>query len=173
MKLLHDGPVFELYRVGVKMSDGDVVERDFLHYGGAAVILPVLDDGRIVLIRNRRFAVGEHLWEFPAGMIDPGEAPDACAARELIEETGYTAGKIEPLAAFYLAPGTADEVMNCFLATDLTEGPQRLEKHEEITVEPRTPGEVRELVLSGEIRDGKTLAALAVYWLREGKLPEA
>lgn len=173
MKLLHDGPVFELYRVGVKMSDGEVVARDFLHYGGAAVVLPVLSDGRMVLIRNRRFAVGEYLWEFPAGMIDPGEEPEVCASRELIEETGYKAGRVETLGSFYLAPGTADEVMHCFLASDLEEGPQQLEKHEEITVDPRTPAEVRRMVLSGEIRDGKTLALLALYWLREGELPEA
>ena len=100
-ELIFDGAVAKGYDVSVKMPDGNVVHRDFFHYDGAAVILPILDDGSVVLIRNYRFAVDEHLYELPAGMLETDEEPALCAARELTEETGYTAGKIEKLGIFY------------------------------------------------------------------------
>ncbi len=165
-ELVFDGRIATGYRVKLRMGDGNVVERDYFHYNGAAVILPVLDDGRIVLIRNYRFVVDEVLWELPAGMIDPGEDPDRCAARELTEETGYTAGRVEKLGQFFSCPGTMDEVMHAYLATELTDGEQGLEPYEEISVEPRTDDDVRRMVRSGEIHDAKTVAALGLYWLR-------
>ena len=149
------------------MPDGNVVQRDFFHYDGAAVVLPVLDDGAIVLIRNYRFAVDEHLYELPAGMLEPPEDPAECAARELIEETGYRAGRIEKLGEFYTGPGTTDENMHAFLATDLTDGQQDLEVYEEIHVEVFPAARVREMVADGTIHDGKTIAALAYYWMRK------
>jgi ADP-ribose pyrophosphatase len=151
------------------MPDGHVVRRDFLHYDGAVAVLPVLDDGSIVLIRNYRFAVDEHLLEVPAGMLEPGEPPAACAARELREETGYTAAGIEELGRFYTGPGTTDEVMHTYLATGLTAGGQDLEAYEEITVQPVTEAAAREMILSGELHDGKTIAALTLYWLKRGE----
>ena len=165
-ELIYKGAVVEVHKVGVRMSNGQVVGRDFLHYAGAGVILPVLEDGSIVMIRNRRFAVQENLWELPAGMLEDGEGPAVCAARELTEETGYTAGTIEKLGQFYTGPGTADEVMHTYLATDLTDGQQDLEVHEDITVEVVGEGDVRRMIRSGEIHDGKTIASLALYWLR-------
>lgn len=167
-ELVYDGAVAEVHHVGLRMPDGEVVSRDLIHYAGAAVILPVLPDGRIVLIRNYRFAVEERLWELPAGMLEEGEPPEACAARELIEETGYTAGRIEKLGAFYTGPGTTDENMHSFLATDLTDGKQDLERYEDIAVEIVPDETVREMVCSGEIHDGKTIATLALYWLGRG-----
>jgi ADP-ribose pyrophosphatase len=85
-ELIYDGRIAKGYKVQGRMPDGHLVQRDFVHYGSAAVVLPVLDDGSIVLIRNYRFAVDEHLCELPAGMIDEGEDPAAGAARELAEE---------------------------------------------------------------------------------------
>ena len=148
------------------MDDGQVVQRDFLHYNGAVVVLPVLSDGSIVMIRNRRFAVDENLIELPAGMLEEGEGPDRCAARELAEETGYSPGRLEKLGRFYTGPGTADEVMHAYLATDLADGKQDLEVHERITVEVFSHEQVRKMVADGTIHDGKTIAALAYYWLR-------
>jgi len=167
-ELVFDGKVAKAYRVSLKMDDGCIVQRDFFKYPGAAVILPVLDDGSIVLIRNYRFAVDEHLYELPAGMLEPGEAPEACAARELTEETGYIAGRIEKLTEFYTGPGTTDEMMRVYLATELVPGRQDLEVYERISVETRSDDEVRRMVADGTIHDAKTIATLGAYWLGKG-----
>ena len=172
-QLAFDGVVAKGYRVGVRMPDGRVMPRDFLHYNGAAVILPVLDDGSIVLIRNRRFAVDEELWELPAGMLEPGEDPVVCAVRELVEETGYRAGKIEKLGWFYTGPGTTDEKMHAFLATGLARGEQALEAYEQIRVEVVAEEQVRRMIADGTLHDGKSIAALAYYWLGKGRLRSA
>ena len=169
-KLLYKGRVAELHSVGVRMADGRVVQRDFVHYNGATLVLPVLADGSIVMIRNRRFAVNEDLLELPAGMLDGPEAPESAARRELTEETGYTAGRIEPLGPFYTGPGSTDENMYVFLATELQAGPQHLEAYEEIRVLIYPQAEVRRMILDGTIHDGKTIAALAMYWLRQAAI---
>ncbi len=165
-ELVYKGRVLEVHRVTVRAKDGDSIERDLVHYNGAAVILPVLEDGRIVLIRNYRYAVGESIYELPAGNLEAAEAPRHCAARELTEETGYRAASIEPLGSFLAAPGSSDETLHAFLATGLREGPQELERYEEIEVQVFLPSRVKEMVLSGEIHDAKTIAALGLYWLR-------
>ena len=166
-KLVFDGTIVKGYEVGVRMDDGKVVRRDYFHYGGAAVILPVRDDGSIVMIRNYRFAVEEHLLELPAGMLAEGEPPEICAARELTEETGYKARKVEKLGQFYTGPGTSDQVLHSFLATGLTEGTQDLEEYERITVESFPQDQVRRMIAGGEIHDAKTITTLSLYWLRE------
>jgi ADP-ribose pyrophosphatase len=172
-ELVYKGRVLEVHRVTLLAKDGKPIERDLVHYNGAAVILPVLADGRIVLIRNYRYAVGESIYELPAGNLDGAEDPRHGAARELTEETGYRAGAIEPLGRFLAAPGSSDEMLHAFLATDLREGPQELERYEQIEVEVVSPLRVKEMVLSGEIHDAKTIAALGLYWLRGDGRAEA
>jgi len=167
-ELVFDGMLAKAHRVRLEMPDGHVVQRDLIRYPGAVVILPVLADGSIVLIRNYRFAVGQTLYELPAGCLEEGEEPKACAARELGEETGYTAGRIEKLAAFYTGPGTSDEIMHAFLAVDLTDGEQHLERYEEITVEVHPESQVRKMIADGRVIDAKTLACLALYWVKVG-----
>jgi ADP-ribose pyrophosphatase len=98
-------------------------------------------------------------------MLEPGETPRDCAARELTEETGYTAGRLEKLTEFYSGPGTTDEKMLVYLAAELTPGAQALEGYETITVETHSDAEVRRMVSDGTIHDAKTIAALGVYWL--------
>lgn len=177
MKRLHDkdelifkGRVLELRRVVLQADDGEQIQRELVHYNGAAVILPVLADGRIVLIRNYRFAAGEWLWELPAGNLSPGEDPAEAAGRELVEETGYRAGRLTRLGEFLAAPGSSDERLYSFLATELEAGPQQLEPHEQIVVEARSDSEVRGMVVRGEIHDAKTIATLAQYWLQRSPL---
>lgn len=139
------------------------------------MILPLLDgpEGRrIVMIRNRRPAVGATLWELPAGTMEPPEAPSSCAARELVEETGYEAATIEPLGRFYSTPGMTDEVMWSFVATGLRQVGQRLEADEEMTVEAVSPRLVLEMIDRGEIMDGKTIASVLLGH-RRGLLGDA
>jgi ADP-ribose pyrophosphatase len=159
------GVKFDVERRHVPTHDGGTAVREVVVHPGAVVVLPLLDDGRVVMIRNHRFAVGETLWELCAGTLEPGEEPIVTAARELIEETGYEAGRIEPLTVFYTSPGICDERMCAFVATDLSEVGQRLEATEQIEVARLARPEVMALAASGEIRDGKTLATL-LFWDR-------
>ena len=167
-ELIFDGRIAKGYKVALRMPDGKLVHRDFLHYPGATIVLPVTADGSIVLIRNYRFAVRERLYELPAGLLEDGEDPADCAARELAEETGYTAGRIEPLGVFFTGPGTTDERMHAFLATELTAGAQELEEHEEISIEIVPEASARRMVAEGTIHDAKTIATLCLYWLERG-----
>lgn len=166
-ELIYRGRVLELHKVTVRTKQGKLIERDLVHYNGAAVILPLLADGRIVLIRNYRYVVGEYLYELPAGNVDRGEDPEVTAARELTEETGYQAGKLEKLGAFLAAPGTSDEVLHSYLATDLRPGRQALEEYEDIAAEAFEPARLKEMVREGTVYDAKTIATLALYWLRQ------
>ena len=167
---VYEGAVAKVYRVGLKMGDGSIVSRDLIHYTGAAIILPVLADGSIILIRNYRFALDEHLCELPAGMLEEGEPPEQCARRELTEETGYVAGTIRKLGAFCTCPGTSDEIIHAYLATDLRPGRQDLETHEEISVQPVAQEKVRSMIRDGTIHDAKTIATLTLHWLGGGSL---
>ena len=168
--LAFDGHTVKGYFVDLEMDDGRVVQRDYFHYTGSGIILPILPDGRILLVRNARFAVQEDLIELPAGRLEGDEDGALACRRELTEETGYIAGKLQRLGEFYSAPGNADENLHLYLATELTEGEQRLETYERITLLPVTETEARDMILSGEIHDAKTIAALAIYWMRKGAL---
>ena len=163
-ELLLTTPVFEVARLRFEGPGGGEIIRDVVEHPGAAVILPQLDDGRIVLIRNVRRTVGKVLWELPAGTLEPGEAPEACAAREVEEETGYRAGTIAPLTEFFASPGILNERMYGFVATDLVPTAQALDHDEEIEVFPIPPWQVRDMVKDGHIEDGKTIALL-LYWM--------
>lgn len=141
-------------------ANGQPISREVIRHPGAVVLLPRLDDGRIVLIENHRHTVGETLLELPAGTIDPGETPEQTATRELTEETGYTAAKLEKLHEFYSCPGICDELMHLYLATDLTAGEPDREATEEIENRIVRQDEVPGLIASGSVRDAKTLVGL-------------
>ncbi len=131
--------------------------REVVEHPGAAVVLPVLADGRLVLVRQYRHAVGRFLLEAPAGTLSPGEEPEACARRELAEETGYRAGTLRPLAVVCPSPGVLTERLHLFLAEGLTAGPPEREPGEEMEVVVLPAGEVRGMARRGEIEDAKTL----------------
>lgn len=164
---LLQGRIFGVERCCWTTSDGVEVQREIVRHPGAVTIVPVTDDGRLVMIRNWRMAVGGPLWELPAGKREQGESPAQTAARELTEETGYTASVIEPLGAYYTSPGFADEYMHAFVATGLVAGELALELGEEVETACLQPREVGELIDRGELVDGKTLAAL-MLWERAG-----
>lgn len=148
--------------VGVKRPCGSILEREIVRHPGAVVVVAVRDDGGLVLIRNFRISVEQRLLECCAGTLEAGEDPAVCAGRELIEETGYRAERIAPLGAgwFYTTPGLTDEKMYAFVATGLTHVGQDLEDDESIEVEIVAADRAIRMVESGEIRDGKTVAAL-------------
>ncbi|MDB4977487.1 MAG: hypothetical protein JWN48_5828 [Myxococcaceae bacterium] len=143
--------------------DGRVEVRDMVVHPGSVVLLPILDDGRLVLIRNRRFAVERTLLELCAGTLEPGEDPSTCAARELEEETGYRARELTPLLSFYPSPGVSNERMHVFVARGLVATAQKLDQSEQIVVELLTPADVLARIRSLEIEDAKTIAAVLYF----------
>jgi len=154
------GAQFELITDRVALPNGRSVLLDLLKHPGAAAVVPFLDADRVLLIRQYRFATGGYLLEVPAGKLDPGEAPDACAARELEEETGYRAGRIEPLGAIWPSPGFTDEKIHLFAAHALVPAAQRLEADEVIELVPMSFDEAIRRVRAGEIQDAKSALAL-------------
>lgn len=161
-KTVYKGRKFHVDRCEITIGGAPHV-FDIVVTTGAAVILPVLDDGRIVLIHNYRVAVGCELLELPAGTIDNDEEPAACAARELAEETGYRAGRLTPLVEFYSTPGILTERMHVFLATELAGGATAHEPGEQIRVVTLSHEEALAEIRAGRIVDAKTIAALLFY----------
>ena len=131
-EIVHVGRKIQVEVDTFTAPDGRTVKRDVVRHPGAVVILPVLDAEHVVLLRNYRFIIDETLWEVPAGTMTPGEAPDACARRELTEETGYTAAKWRSLGFVYASPGVLDEKLHLFMAEELTEGESRPEIEEQL-----------------------------------------
>jgi ADP-ribose pyrophosphatase len=165
---LHQGPVFDVDLIRWTGRGGVPVEKIAVRHRGAVAVVPVLDDGRLVLIRNHRATLEDWLVEFCAGGIAAGEPAIEAAARELAEETGYTAGAIEPLGSFFTAPGFSDELMQVFVAGALVLGERRLEPDERIEVEVCAADEIASRIATGEIRDGKTIAAFHL-WRSKGE----
>ncbi|HEY8256788.1 MAG TPA: NUDIX hydrolase [Gemmatimonadales bacterium] len=149
----------------VRFPDGSTGKLEMLRHPGASAVVPFLDDAhaddpRVLLIRQFRHAADGFIWEVPAGRLDPGEAPEACARRELEEETGMRGGRFERLTTIYTTPGFTDEKIHLFAAHDLTEGQARREADEFVELQPRRWSEVMSLIRTGEIADGKTLISL-------------
>ncbi|MEC8022842.1 MAG: NUDIX hydrolase [Myxococcota bacterium] len=144
--------------------------RAFAIHPGSVCILPILDDGRLVVISNTRPTVGQPLLEVVAGTLEPPELPLECAQRELREEAGYEAEEFISMGGFYIAPGLTNEFMHFFIARGLTEVGQSLEPGERIAVRTTTMSEILQRARRGHVRDAKTLAALFRYqlWLGEG-----
>ncbi len=162
-EILFRGAKFDFERIAYRSTGGKLIRREVVRHPGAVCILPLLRTAggvKIVMIRNLRPALGEELWELPAGTLEPPEPPEQCAARELIEETGYRAERIEALGSFYTTPGMTDELMRAYVATDLTEVGQQLEEDERIRPMPLSVEDVFGLLDRGELRDGKSMVTL-------------
>lgn len=165
--MLLEGKKFRLERRQIPLRDGGTQSKLIIVHPGSVVLLPVTPDGDLVLIRNYRHAVGKTLWELPAGTMEPPEPADLCAARELEEEAGYVADRVELIGSFYAAPGSSTELMHAYLATGLTKTEQRLEQDEDIEVHVLTEQRVVDMIRSGEISDGKTVATLSLWKLQQ------
>jgi ADP-ribose pyrophosphatase len=161
-RMLYDGRILRLEVDRVRMPNGVETIREVVRHPGAAVVVPLLADGRVVLVRQFRYPAGRVFLEAPAGKLAwGGEDPLACARRELEEETGYRARTWRPLTAFFSAPGFTDERMHCFLATDLEQSGRSSPDHDEcIQVATLPLEEAVARVRRGELDDGKTIIAL-------------
>jgi len=159
---IYRGKIVTLHVDTIRQASGRSTIREVvLHPGGVAAI-PVLEDGRLLLIRQFRYAIGKYILELPAGKLDSGQTPLDTIAREIEEETGYCAGAITHECSFYTTPGFSDECIHLFLARNMTLKAQRLEEGEHITVEPYSLEECLEKIRTGEISDGKTI--LGILW---------
>jgi ADP-ribose pyrophosphatase len=159
-ELVFEGKKFKVVREKIVTPAGNQKVREIVRHPGACVIVPLLDDGRVCLIRNYRIAVRQTLIELPAGTLEPPEPPLTTAERELIEETGYRARKMEFLHAIYPSPGILDEKMHLYLATGLTAGPTAREEGEEIENLEVPWDEALDMIGRGEIQDAKTIVGL-------------
>jgi len=157
------GRVFTLQRDQVIEPSGVKATREIIVHPGSVVVLPVLPDGRIVMIRQYRYAAGQYLWELVAGHKEPGEDPEEGARRELEEETGYSAKKFTKLLDIYPSPGLLGEKMDIFLAEGLKKGKARPEADEKITQRIMTLSEIEGWMQSGKICDSKSVAGILYY----------
>lgn len=161
--VLFRGRVFALRRDRVAEPGGITTTREIIVHPGSVVVLPVLADGRIVLIRQYRHAAGQYLWELVAGHKEANQTPVEGARRELQEETGYTARRVRKLFEFFPSPGLLGERMDIFLAEGLSKGKARPEDDEKITQKIVTLREAEKWIRSGKIRDAKTIAGILYY----------
>ncbi len=159
-KRIYQGKVATLCVDRIVEPGGVEATREIVSHAGSAVVLPRLPDGRILLVRQFRYAAGKMLWELVAGGIEPGEDPEQGAYRELLEETGYRAGSMRFLCSFYPSPGFLSEQMFLFEATDLARSKSRREADERIRLGRFSPAELRRMAAENRIKDGKTLVGL-------------
>lgn len=156
----YSGSFLNMFIDTVQLPNEHIIELEFIDHPGAAAIVPVDEDGNIIMVRQFRYAASGYLYEIPAGKLDNGEAPELCAARELQEETGYRSEKLVPLGFIWTTPGFTNERIWLYLARDLEACAQALEANEVLTVEKIPAREVIEDAKAGRISDGKTVCAL-------------
>lgn len=162
-RVIHEGNRLNLHAVEIAGDDGTKHVHEIVRHRGAVVLLPLIDRDTVVLIENYRPSVRETLLELPAGTREPDEAPEQTAARELAEETGYSAGQLTPLHEFFSSPGISDERMHLFVARELTAGEANREATERIENRVATREEIRQWIERGHIRDAKTLIGLYAF----------
>lgn len=162
---LFHGRVFDVRRETVKEPNGVEATREFVVHNGSVVVLPVFEDGRILLVCQYRHSVGDYLWELVAGRMEPGEDPLPGAKRELLEETGYTARTWQQILDVFPTPGFVSERMVVFIARSLRAGIAQPEEDERITTRSFYPRELEDWIREGKLRDAKSIAGI-LYYLR-------
>jgi ADP-ribose pyrophosphatase len=164
-EVVYDGHFLKVERDRISLPDGSPGQREFIRHPGAVVILPVFDDGSVLLERQFRYPLHRVFIEYPAGKIDPGEDPLACAKRELQEETGYTATRWDFVCTIHNAIAYSDEHLDLYLARGLTSGPAKLDAGEFLETFTTTVDDLLAKVRSGEITDVKTI--IGTFWLEK------
>jgi ADP-ribose pyrophosphatase len=161
---IYSGKVLKLDLDTVALPNGRTTELEILRHPGASAVVPLKEDGSVVLIRQFRHAAGGFIYEIPAGKLDPQEDPKDCAARELEEEVGYRAGSLELLTSIWTAPGFTDEVIHIYLGTHLEVGKQNLDQDEILEIVEWPLEEAMAKILDGTIRDAKTIIGLQMVY---------
>lgn len=156
----YDGKKLRLDVDRILLPNGREMDFELVRHPGAAAVVPLLPDGQVLLVRQYRYATGGWLLEIPAGTLDPGESPESCACREVEEETGYRAGKLEALGWIWTTPGFTDEKIWLYVASELSPASQALDHDEVLTVERMDFAEAVGLAARGELADGKSICAL-------------
>ncbi len=162
-ELIYQGKIIGVYQDTIELPDGNVVKYDFIKHNGAAAVVPVTKEGKILMVRQDRNAVNRETLEIPAGKRDGSEDPAECVRRELEEETGYSCKKLEHLITLDSWVAFCDEQIDVYVATDLVLSKQHLDEDEFIDVEEWELEELEKLIFSGKIRDAKTIAGLMSY----------
>jgi ADP-ribose pyrophosphatase len=162
-EMIYQGRVFGLRRDEVLEPSGLRTTREVITHPGSVVVLPVLPDGRIVMVRQYRHATRQYLWELVAGRKEPEETPKQGAARELLEETGYRAKRFKVFLDVFPTPGFLEERMYLLLAEGLTAGEAQPEEDEKIEVRAYRANELKQMIKSGRLRDAKSIAGVLYY----------
>lgn len=162
-KLVHKGKIVEFYEDTMAFTKGNTAIWDYIHHKGAAAIIPVMDDGRLIMVRQFRQAAERTTLEIPAGGLDAGETMKEAAVRELEEETGYRSNDVYPLFDMYPAPAYSDEKIGIYYAKNLIPSKQNFDEDECVELEYYTVDELVEMILAGKIQDSKTVAGILAY----------
>lgn len=162
-EVVYEGRVFGVRRDEVIEPGGVRAVREVVTHPGSVVVLPVLDDGRVVMVRQYRHATRHYLWELVAGRKEPGETPKRAAARELLEETGYRAKRFTVFLDMFPTPGFLEERMFILRAEGLTAGKAQPEEDEKIEVRAYGLSELKQMIHSGKMRDAKSIAGILYY----------
>lgn len=163
-ELVYKGAILEVYKDHMEFASGNTADWDFIHHDGAAAVVPVLPDGRLLMVTQYRNALERDTLEIPAGKLDaPGEPGMVCAARELEEETGYFSEQLEWLLTVRTTVAFCDEKIEIYVARNLIKSAQNLDEDEYVDVKAYTVEELKDLIFSGKIQDSKTVAAILAY----------
>ncbi|WP_085523474.1 NUDIX hydrolase [Tuberibacillus sp. Marseille-P3662] len=166
-KDIYQGKVINLQVDDVELPDGGTSKRELVKHPGAVAVIAVTKDGRLVLVRQYRKALEKTIYEIPAGKLEPGEAPEVTARRELAEETGFQCDQLEPLVSFYTSPGFADELVHVFYTDTLTDGEQQLDDDEFLDQHEVTVDEALQMIAAQTIHDAKTVYAVQYLQLKK------
>ena len=163
-ELKYEGSIVKVYMDEVELPDGKIAKWDFINHDGAAAVVPVTDDGKILMVKQYRNALDRYTLEIPAGKLDDKlEETKVCAARELEEETGYKAGNLEFLITLRTWVAFTNEKIGVYVATDLTPTKQHLDEDEFIDVKAYELEELKEMIFRGELQDTKSISAILAY----------
>ena len=158
------GKIVHLFRDQVRLPNGKITTREVMRHPGAAAVVPLTEEGNVILVRQYRYPFAQVMLEIPAGKLDPGEDPLVCARRELTEETGYEAEEFVSLGVFYPSVAVMDEQIHLYLARKLTFRATNPDADEFLNVEQRPLSAMVEAVMRGDVPDGKTQAAILKAW---------